>query len=62
MKNKYEPPYESDMERIMYVIREGLPFEDAGVNNSAKNIMFYKKLKKEVQQIRDSGKEVVWPN
>ena len=60
MASKYDPPYTNDLDKIMYVIREGLPFEDAHVKSSKQNLAFYEGLKKEVDELHAAGHEVLW--
>lgn len=60
--SKYKPIYKDDMSKITYAVMNGLSLEVAGVKQTRGNRVFYEALKKEVQDIKDSGQGIILPS
>jgi hypothetical protein len=60
--SKYKPIYKDDMSRITYAIMNGMSLESAGVKPTARNLQFYTVLKREIEDIKDSGQGIILPS
>ena len=60
--SKYKPIYKDNMSKISYAIMNGISLEDAGVKPTKRNLSFYSALKKEIEDIKESGQGIILPN
>lgn len=60
--SKYRPIYKDDMSKITYAVMNGLSLESAGVKPTRGNRQFYAALKREIEDIKDSGQGIILPS
>ena len=60
--SKYKPIYKDDLSKISYAIMNGISLEDAGVKPTKRNLSLYSALKKEIEDIKESGQGIILPN